>query len=349
MYIRADGIPWSLNSSPLSVSSTLQRFGLDGFLLAIIAMVVLAYFFPSIGMTEDPISLGELANYGISVIFLFYGMRLGPEKLKAGLVNWRMHVLVQSVTFILFPLLAIAIKPLFGHNEELWLGIFYLAALPSTVSSSVVMVSIAKGNMPAAIFNASISSLAGVFITPLWMSLFLTADSGFTNTKDIIMKLMWQILLPVVIGVLLNKKFGGFAEKNKARLRYFDQTIILIIIYTSFCHSFTEHVFDQYSPLNVFFLALGMVGLFFFVFFIIWGISKLLRFSAEDRITVLFCGSKKSLVHGTVMVKVLFPHASSTGIILLPVMMYHALQLVFASIIARRLANRNHLVATKEI
>ena len=333
----------------MSFPSTPKHFGLDGFLLAIIAMVVLAYFFPSIGMIEKPISLGQLANYGISVIFLFYGMRLGPEKLKAGLVNWRMHVLVQSVTFIFFPLLAIAIKPLFGDNQELWLGIFYLAALPSTVSSSVVMVSIAKGNMPAAIFNASISSLAGVFITPLWMSLFLASDSGFANTGDIIMKLGLQILLPVVIGILLNKKFGYFAEKNKARLRYFDQTIILLIIYTSFCHSFTEHVFDQYSPLNIFFLALGMIGLFFFVSFIIWGISKLLHFPIEDRITALFCGSKKSLVHGTVMVKVLFPNASSTGIILLPIMMYHALQLIFASIIARSLSNRNSLLTTKEI
>jgi sodium/bile acid cotransporter 7 len=333
----------------LPISSTLKRFGLDGFLLGIIAMVVLAYFFPSIGMTEEPISLGELANYGISVIFLFYGMRLGPEKLKAGLVNWRMHALVQSVTFIFFPLLAIAIKPLFGGNQELWFGIFYLAALPSTVSSSVVMVSIAKGNMPAAIFNASISSLAGVFITPLWMGLFLTADKGFSNTGDIIMKLMLQILLPVIIGILLNKRFGAFAEKHKARLRYFDQSIILVIIYTSFCHSFAEHVFDQYSPLNIALLALGMVGLFFFVFLVIWGISKLLHFSVEDRITVLFCGSKKSLVHGTVMVKVLFPNAANTGIILLPLMMYHALQLVFASIIARSMANRSALPKTEKI
>lgn len=302
-------------------------------------MIVLAYFFPQIGLMEKPISLGEVANYGISIIFLFYGMRLSPEKLKVGLTNWKMHALIQCTTFLIFPLLAIAIKPLFT-NTELWLGIFYLAALPSTVSSSVVMVSIAKGNIPAAIFNASISSLAGVFITPFWMSLFVSSDQGLAGTGDIILKLIIQILIPVAIGILLNKKFGNFAENNKQRLKYFDQSIILIIIYTSFCHSFAEHIFEQYTPLNILFLALGMVALFFSVFFLMMGVSKLLKFSVEDRITVIFCGSKKSLVHGTVMVKVLFPMSADTGILLLPIMMYHALQLVFASIISRSMAHR---------
>ena len=331
------------------ISNTFKRFGIDGFLLAIVAMIGLAYLFPSVGVAEKPVSLGEVANYGISVIFLFYGMRLSLQKLKSGLANWRMHLVVQSTTFILFPLLALAIKPLFGaENKELWLAIFYLSALPSTVSSSVVMVSIAGGNMPAAIFNASVSSLAGVFITPLWMSLFLSADGNGANTSDIILKLMLQVLLPVVLGMLLNRRFGTFAETHKKRLRYFDQTIILLIIYTSFCHSFTEHIFARYSALNLLLLALGMAALFFTMFFLLTGISRLLRFSREDRITVLFCGSKKSLVHGTVMVKVLFPASPNTGIILLPLMMYHALQLIFAGLIAQRMARQQGRLVSDE-
>lgn len=302
-------------------------------------MIFLAYFFPSAGLWQEPISLEELTGYGVSVIFLFYGMRLSPEKLKAGLSNWKMHALIQGTTFAFFPLLAILAKPLF-HDDTLWLGIFYLCALPSTVSSSVVMVSIAKGNLPAAIFNASISSLAGIFITPLWMSLFLDADQGMASTQHIVIKLILQILLPVILGILLHKKWGNFAETNKKRLRYFDQAIILLIIYTSFCHSFAEHIFDQYASWRILALALGMMGLFLFVFLLVRVITGWLKFPVEDRITVLFCGSKKSLVHGTVMVKVLLPHASNTGIILLPIMMYHALQLIFASIIARAMSER---------
>lgn len=332
-----------------SVRSLLQRSGIDGFLSGIIAMIVLAYFFPGPGTAVYPVSLGDIANYGISVIFLFYGMRLSPEKLRSGLANWRMHLVVQATTFIVFPLLAIAVKPLFGEADEpLWLAIFYLAALPSTVSSSVVMVSIAGGNMPAAIFNASVSSLLGVFITPLWMGLFLTAGGGRVDAGDIVLKLSLQVLLPVVVGLLLHRRFGGFAEKHKKRLRYFDQAVILLIIYTSFCHSFTEHVFARYDAWVITALGLGMAVLFFFIMLAVTLVSRLMKFSRADRITILFCGSKKSLVHGTVMVRVLFRPGADTGIILLPLMMYHALQLVFAGIIARRMARRAGLPESAE-
>lgn len=336
-------------ASPLSFFTDLKRFGVDGFLLALLAMIGLAYLFPEPGVAEKPVSLGDVANYGVSVIFLFYGMRLSLAKLREGLANWRMHLLVQTTTFVVFPLLILAIKPLFDDaHESLWLSIFYLAALPSTVSSSVVMVSIAGGNIPAAIFNASISSLAGVFITPLWMSLFLDADRGAADAGDIVLKLSLQVLLPVLVGMLLNRRFGAFAERHKKRLRYFDQAAILLIVYTSFCHSFADHIFDGYGLWNVLWLALGMVLLFFTVFLSVYGMSRLLKFSPEDRSTVLFCGSKKSLVHGTVMVRVLFPDASDTGILLLPLMMYHALQLIFSGLIAQRIARRKGAVTSGE-
>ena len=149
----------------------LKKAGFDGFLLMIATMILMAYFLPKPGMVKEPVSLEEIANAGVSLIFLFYGMRLSVEKLKAGLSNWKMHIVVQLTTFLFFPLIVLAFRPLFVNNgfELLWLGVFFLAALPSTVSSSVVMVSIAKGNIPAAIFNASISSLIGVVVTPLWV------------------------------------------------------------------------------------------------------------------------------------------------------------------------------------
>lgn len=326
--------------------NTLKKLGIDGFLTGIIAMIALAYFFPQAGLMKEPFSLGELANYGVAVIFLFYGMRLGPEKLKAGLTNWKMHALIQLTTFVVFPLIGLAIRPLFANNPETWLGIFYLCALPSTVSSSVVMVSIAQGNIPAAIFNASFSSLAGVFITPLWMGFFVGADTGMDETGSIITKLILQILLPVSIGMLLNKKMGEFAETHKQRLRYFDQSIILLIIYTSFCHSFADNFLADTQTIGL--IMLGMTALFFAVFLFMKMMSRLFRFSTEDTITVQFCGSKKSLVHGTVMANVLFPNAANLGLLLLPLMIYHALQLVYAGILARRFADREQTAQEPE-
>jgi sodium/bile acid cotransporter 7 len=320
----------------------LSKAGFDGFLLMIGIMILSAYFLPQPGLVKEPVSLGEIANAGVSLIFLFYGLRLNVEKLKTGLANWKMHVVVQLTTFLFFPLLVLATRPLFVNTdfELLWLGVFFLAALPSTVSSSVVMVSIAKGNIPSAIFNASISSLIGVVVTPIWVGLFIASATGDFDVSDIVIKLILQVLLPVIIGISLNSRFGAIAEKYKKHLKYFDQAIILTIIYTSFCKSFSEHLFAGFTTLELAGLAVGMMTLFFIVFLCVGLICRLFGFSHEDRVTVLFCGSKKSLVHGTVMSKVLFQHSTITGIVLLPLMLYHAFQLIAASIIARAMARR---------
>jgi len=323
------------------LKGTFKRSGIGGFLVAILIAILLAWLKPSWGVSEGNFSLEKLSGYGVSVIFFFYGLTLSFQKLKAGLADWRMHIVVQLSTFLLFPLLIMAIKPLFGDDAGLlWLSIFYLASLPSTVSSSVVMVSVAEGNIPAAIFNASISSLLGIFITPLWMSLFLESANGNFDLSSIILKLVLQVLLPVIIGILLHSRLGAFAEKNRSRLKFFDQSVILLIIYVSFCQSFYNHVFDDLGTNELFFLGTGMVALFLAVFGLMNLVSRWFKLKRENRITVLFCGSKKSLVHGTVMSKVLFAQSASTGMILLPLMLYHALQLILASIIAQRMASR---------
>jgi sodium/bile acid cotransporter 7 len=317
----------------------LQRIGLDGFVLALLGMIVLAYLWPEGGIAHGAFSLSTVANYGVSLIFFFYGLRLSKQKLQQGLGNWKLHILVQSSTFILFPLLVFPLKMLVPDEQwhVLWVGTFFLASLPSTVSSSVVMVSLAEGNIPAAIFNASISSIIGVFITPLWMGLILSGSSQSIEPGSIMGKLILQVLLPVVLGILLNPRWGHIAEKYKKQLKYFDQTIILIIVYTAFCESFKKKMFDNLAVAELFLLGVAMLVLFFAACGLTNLACRLLHFNREDRITVVFCGSKKSLVHGTVMSRVLFTN-TATGLLLLPLMMYHALQLVVVSIMARRSA-----------
>ncbi|TDH26966.1 bile acid:sodium symporter [Segetibacter sp. 3557_3] len=328
------------NEGVLPKPGFLSKIGLDTFVILLLAMIVLARLFPGPGVYEGTFSLANIASWGVSFIFFFYGLRLSPEKLKAGLSKWKLHLLVQLTIFVLFPVLVFAAMQIFKNesNQYLWLGVFFLAALPSTVSSSVVMVSIARGNMPAAIFNASISSLLGVFITPTLMGLVLDSAPGQFDLTAIIIKLALQVLAPVVLGILLHKKWGDFAERNKKLLKNFDQSIILLIVYTSFCESFERDMFRDFSIQDLLLLTACMAVLFFVVFFIVKAFCRLLRFDREDTITALFCSSKKSLVHGTVMSKVLFAGSEVTGIILLPVMLYHALQLIIASIMAQRYA-----------
>lgn len=324
-----------------SLSSLLAKVGLDWFILALLGMVGLANLWPEPGIQQGPLSLSALAGYGVSLIFFFYGLKLNLDQLKAGLRNYRLHAVIHGTTFLLFPAVILLARSLLlrPDTELLWLGIFYVAALPSTVSSSVVMVSIAGGNLPAAIFNASISSLIGVFVTPLWMSALLTNTGGEYDLTNVIGKLTIQVIVPVIAGLLLNRRLGWFADRHKTALRYFDQLTILLIVYTSFCESFSRNLFADYSIADLVRLGAMMLALFFLIYGLVYLVCQLLRFSREDRITALFCGSKKSLVQGSVMANVLFP-GSVAGVALLPIMMYHALQLIVASIIAQRMARQ---------
>ncbi|MDN3666632.1 bile acid:sodium symporter family protein [Algibacter miyuki] len=320
----------------------MQNIKIDKFVLSIIGIIIIAYFLPEWGTSESKIPIDTISAVGISLIFFFYGLKLSPEKLKAGLKNWKLHVLVQASTFFIFPILVLACRPLIQDEaqETIWLAFFFLAALPSTVSSSVVMVSMAKGNVPAAIFNASISGIIGIAITPLWMGLFVNdAQTDFDFTA-IYIKLIVQIILPVVLGLLLQRYLGGFVQKHSSKLTLFDKSIILLIIYKSFAESFTENIFSSVSVVDLFWLFAGVVVLFLVAFNLTGFMAKKMNFTKEDQITAQFCGTKKSLVHGTVFSKIIFGNMATIGIILLPLMLFHAAQILIISMVAARLARK---------
>ncbi|MFD0932402.1 bile acid:sodium symporter family protein [Psychroflexus salinarum] len=311
---------------------------IDKFVLAIVLTIVIAYFFPKFGEGESVIPLDRIASIGISMIFFFYGLKLSLKQLVSGLKNWRLHLLVQLSTFLLFPFLVIVFYPFFQGDttESLWLAFLFLAALPSTVSSSVVMVSLAKGNVSAAIFNASISGLIGIVITPLWVGIFLQQSSVDYSLADIYLKLLIEILLPVVFGLFLQKYLGKFVRKYSAYLTWFDKSIILLIIYKSFAESFEEGVFTTVKVFDLVLISLGVVILFFVVYFTIGYISRRLNFNRQDQITAQFSGTKKSLVHGTVFSKILLPESLALGLMLLPLMLFHAFQILVISFIATK-------------
>lgn len=320
----------------------LSNLGIDGFIIALFMAIALAYVWPQGGTGKGIFSLSQLANHGVSIIFFFYGLKLDTHSLRQDLKNWKLHLLLQTSTFILFPLIILPLRPLFLDEtwKLLWLGMYFVASLPSTVSSSVVMVSIAEGNIPAAIFNASLSSLLGIIITPVWMAMVTTPVAGSLPLDDIFLKLVLQVLVPVILGMVLHSRAGAWANRYKKQLRYFDQTVILIIVYTAFCDSFEKKLFTTLGWGDITLLSLLMTGLFFTVYFLVNMVSDWLTFSREDKITASFCGSKKSLVHGTVMSQVLFPKSLPTGILLLPLMIYHASQLIIVSVMARKMAKQ---------
>ena len=315
---------------------------IDPFVIAIACSIALAYLFPALGSSHSPVPLSSINAVGVGLIFFFYGLKLDLGSLKSGLSNWKLHVLVQAATFLIFPLLILCLYPLFkGKSQEVfWLSFLFLAALPSTVSSSVVLVSLAKGNVPAAIFNASISGLLGILITPFWMAPFMQESQHDFDFSDIYTQLIAGILLPLLLGFFLQRFWGHWARENQKKLTLMDRAIILSIVYQSFVHSFEEGLFKQVDALALAGLFIGVLLLFYLVYGITGLLCKVLKFNREDTITARFCGSKKSLVHGTVFSKALFGQTSIAGLMLLPLMIFHALQILIISTYASKMQRR---------
>ena len=310
----------------------------DKFVLAIIAAVTLAWIFPYGAQDPAGIILDHVSTAGIFLIFFVYGLRLSTEKFMTGMKNWKLHILVQFTTFLLFPLLALAFYPFIqtGEHEILWLGLFFMAAVPSTVASSVIMVSVGRGNIPAAIFNASLSGIIGIIITPLLMGLFMQQTGAGFDFTAIYLRLFLGIILPVILGLIMRKRWYSLVVKYSRESGMFDKSVILLIVYKSFAKSFHDQVFSTLHIIDLVLLAVIVIGLFFVLYGLVYGISDILKFSREDKITALFCGSQKSLVHGTVFSSVLFAGYHAAGLILLPLMLFHSWQIFIISIIAGR-------------
>src|SRR5690606_30289882 len=248
------------------IKNTLAKAGINGFFFLLILSILLAWLFPEWGREGSLVPFEEVTYYGVAIIFFFYGVKLSPQSLKAGLSNWKLHLLIQTTTFVFFPVFILLLYVFFGEEGSLWwLGVFYLAVLPSTVSSSVVMVSIAGGNMPAAIFNASVSSIIGIFITPVWMQLFLSASDTSFDLTDTFMKLIIQVLWAVLLGFSLHRVVAGWPAKYNQPLKRADQLIILLIVFTAFAESFAQKMFEDQSLAELSLLSMEMLLLFLLV------------------------------------------------------------------------------------
>lgn len=311
----------------------------NGFIAALLFSILIAWFFPQ---GPELLPLKTITDIGIGFIFFFYGLKLSPQEFKQGFYNYKVHILIQLSTFVLFPLLTLSFLPFFdgGKTSDLWLAIFFLGALPSTVSSSVVMVSLAKGNIPTAIFNASLSGLIGVVVTPLWMSVFMKGDSGF-EFSTVLQKLFLQVILPLTIGLFLQRFFGKTARKKSKKISLFDKSVIILIVYSSFCAAFNSNLFLSVGLKDLLKLSGMVIGLFFIVYYSIGLLSRALKLPVTDQITAKFAGTKKSLVHGSVMVKIIFGNSAGNALFLLPIMLYHILQLLVIAVFAERYRQRD--------
>jgi Predicted Na+-dependent transporter len=315
---------------------------MDWFLLGMGLATLLAWLFPEPGASGGWLHPELLTKGGVALIFFLHGVALSFAALKAGTLRWPLHVVVQVSTFLLFPVLGFAVNALLGDavTDELKLGIFFLCALPSTVSSSVALTAAANGNVAGALFNATLSSVLGVFLTPLWIAVVVTTTGASQALGPVILDLVIWLILPLIAGQLCRPLLAGVATRHKSKINVADRWTILVLVYTSFCDSFKEGVWAEHGWSTLLIVLAIAVVLFAVAMAIMGAVSRALGFSAEDRIAAMFCGSKKTLASGVPMARLIFGAHPAIGVILLPIMIYHPLQLVISGVLAQRWARR---------
>jgi sodium/bile acid cotransporter 7 len=314
------------------------KLPIDGYVLALIATVIVAAIIPARGWGAD--AMGYVTYLAVALLFFLYGARLSTQAIVAGVMHWRLQGLVFIVTFVVFPVLGLIIVALSKPwlSPDLATGLMFVAVLPSTVQSSIAFTSIARGNVPAALCSASISNLAGIVVTPLLVALLLS-NSGVGFSLNALEDIALQLLLPFALGQIARPLIGRFIIAHKKLTTIVDRGSILLIVYAAFSEGMVAGVWSRLSwpslalviVLDIVMLALALV--------ITTIVSRRLGFSKEDEIAIVFCGSKKSMASGIPMANILFA-GQAVSVIVLPLMLFHQIQLMVCADLARRYARR---------
>ncbi len=320
----------------------MTRFLPDRFTMMLVATVILASILPISG--EPAENFGLATKLAIALLFFLHGARLSRDVVIAGILHWRLHLAILLVTFGLFPLLGVAIGfiPESILPAPLYMGVLFLCVLPSTVQSSIAFTSMAGGNVPAAICSASASNIFGMFLTPLLVGLlFSVGGHGGGFSLDAFLQIFLQLLLPFIAGQVLQPWIGDWIRARKKLLSPVDRGSILMVVYLAFSDAVIEGIWHTFSIRDIGVVVLINIVLLALVLCATMFGSRLLGFDKADEITITFCGSKKSLASGVPMAGAIFA-GQSIGAIVLPIMLFHQIQLMVCAVLAQRYARKAH-------
>jgi solute carrier family 10 (sodium/bile acid cotransporter), member 7 len=315
----------------------------NGFIIALLCAVGLAFLFPAAGSKGGWLHPDLLNNIGVALILFVQGLAMAVERMKSGAGNWRLHLIVQGFTFLVFPVVGWVFSEVTrviwpGEPGALRDGFLYLCVLPSTVSTSVVLTTVARGNTPGAIFNAGVSNILGVMFTPLLVRVLMQASGQMASFGPLLLKITLLTLVPFVVGMGCRIFLRRWADQNRRFLNLLSNGVILLIVYTAFCDSVEGRVWEHYG-LGLTLEVLGaVIVLFTTVSLLVLAVSSAVRLSREDFIAALFCSVKKTLAMGVPLAQLIFGAHANLGLILLPIMFYHPFQLFVCGFLANQFA-----------
>lgn len=322
----------------------LARLRIDPFLLTLLAVLAFATLLPARGAFAGYLDI--VTDAAIALLFFLHGAKLSRTAIMQGIGAWRLHLLVLATTYGVFPVLGVGILALTGGvlDRLTATGILYLAILPSTVQSSIAFTSMARGNIPAAVCSASLSNILGIVLTPLLATVLIgshSADGSFF--ADAVTSIATQLLLPFVLGHLARPWLATWIDRYKPLVMRVDRSVILLVVYTAFSAAVVANLWGRLSMAELGVIAAVCVVLLAAVLGFTFSLARLLGLSHADEVALVFCGSKKSLASGVPMAGALFASAD-VGLVILPLMLFHQLQLIVCTAIAQRYARRSDIL-----
>lgn len=326
--------------------AVLARFGLDRYMILLVLTVALASALPARGQAAAVLS--QLTYWVIALLFFLYGAKLTTATILAGLTNWRLQLAVLALTFVLFPVLALALKPV----AMLWLpaavgvGFLYLGCMPSTVQSSIAFTAVSGGNVAGAVCAASVSNLIGVVLSPLLVAMLIPQGSGYGIDPGAVWKIVQQILLPFAAGQLCRPLLAGVLNRHRLPTLVVDRGSILLIVYAAFSAGVVNGIWQVISGPSLAIMVALCLGLLAAVMAAAALIARGAGMNRADALAVLYCGSTKSLATGLPMAGILFA-GQDISLIILPLMLFHLLQLGICAVISQRTAGRLDMKAAE--
>ncbi|MEO8813311.1 MAG: bile acid:sodium symporter family protein [Caulobacteraceae bacterium] len=316
----------------------IRRLTPDPYIVAILAMVALASLAPVRGGAA--VQFGWLTKAAIALLFFLHGAKLSRAAVLGALGHWRLHLTILAATFLLFPSIGLAVRALPPSilPTSLAAGVLFLCCLPSTVQSSIAFTSVARGNVAAAVCAASASNLLGIVLTPIMVAATLGVH-GSGSPVGAFEAVIVQLVLPFAAGQVATRWIGGWVARHRRLVGWTDRGSILLIVYGAFSAAVVKGIWSQVSGPQIAVLVVVCCVVLALVLIATAIGARALGFSRADEIAIVFCGSKKSLASGIPMATILFP-AASVGLIVLPLMLFHQLQLMACAVIAQRYAAR---------
>lgn len=317
----------------LGVSTLKLWKRIDPLIIGIVLALLVGLFVPIPREAANVIDV--VADIAVALVFLFYGMRLSPKETLHGMTNIKLQSLVLLVTFVVFPLLGLALSwataPVIGASFAL--GIIYLSILPTTIQSAPSFVSLARGDIAAAIAASTFSNILAMFLTPFLVFVLMDLEGAQTSGLQ---SILLKLLLPFIVGQFLQPWFGNWVRAHAKLTKTTNTVAIILVVLAAVVTATLDNAWSAVSFDGFVVLTLILGAFLALMLGITWWLARAAKLPAQEKSVLTISGAQKSLATGLPMAKAIMDPAI-VGAIAIPVIIYHQLQLIVCAVLANRM------------